>query len=247
MKVTTAAARIWVVLAAMALLTLPFAGAASASVQEPPTVGHEQEPQSATEEHAAEGEHAAEQEHAAEGEHGEEHEETSWTEYAMKWTNFVLLLALLYWLLVTPPAFVKENFEFEGLQVVLASRAEGILAASALATEQREEAQRTDRESAERLAKIEQEATGLVVRAREEAVGDGERIAAAAGEEAEKIRSGASRDMKTEVERARRALRTHVADLAVSIATRLVRDNISAEDQDRMVRQYLDRLGDSVS
>ena len=112
---------------------------------------------------------------------------------------------------------------------------------------EREEAQRSERESSERLARIDQEATELVAHAREEAVRDRERIEAAALAEAGKIRAGASRDMNTEVDRARRTLRAHVADLTVSIATGLVRDNISADDQDRMVRQYLDRLGDSVS
>lgn len=198
------------------------------------------------EEHAAADEHGQE-EHAADGEHGEEHEETTWTEYAMKWTNFVLLLGLLYWLLVVPPAFVRDNFEFDGLKEVLAHRSEAILAASALASEQRAEAERSERESAERLAAIQQETGELVAGARHEADRDRERIAVAATQEAEKIRSGASRDMKAEVDRARRTLRAHVANLAVSIATDLVRDQISDDDQKRMVRRYLDRLGESVS
>jgi F-type H+-transporting ATPase subunit b len=238
---------------------LASAAVATPIAQEPEAQEHAEAAQEpAAEEHASEGaqepdgEHApadehGDDEHGAAGEHGEEHEETTWGEYAMKWINFVLLLGLLYWLLVVPPAFVRENFEFDGLKEIWVSRSEAILAASALAKEQREEAERSDRESAERLAAIEQEASELVATAREEAGRDGERIAAAAVAEAEKIRSGASRDMNAEVERARRTLRAHVADLTVSIATGMVRDNISADDQERMVRRYLDRLGESVS
>ena len=57
-------------------------------------------------------------------------------EYIYKWINFFMLAGILYWLLVVPPAFVKENFEFEGLQVILAARNKSIIASRDLAKEQ---------------------------------------------------------------------------------------------------------------
>jgi F-type H+-transporting ATPase subunit b len=235
----------WAIVAvALAALVLSPAGAAFGLAQE-----HAAEEPSAAAQEPAAAEHAegaGEQEHAEE-EHGEEHEGTTWMEYIQKWINFVMLLGVLYWLLVVPPAFVKENFEFEGLKVILAQRSESILAATALAKEQRDEATRRDTESAARLASIEDEAKALVATAHTDADADRVRIEGSAVGEAEKIRTMASRDLNAEVEKARRSLKTHVASLAVSIATGLLRENISDDDQDRMIRDYLNRLGSSVA
>jgi len=168
-------------------------------------------------------------------------------EYIYKWINFGLLIVVLYWLLVVPPAFVKENFEFDGLKVILAQRAKDIVAARELAKEQEKLAASDRDESAARLAKIEEEAPPPVATARDEAARDKARIVEDAEAQAEKIRAGASRDLQTEVTRASRDLQTHVAHLAVSIATDLVKKNLSDADQDRLVREYLDDLGTSVS
>lgn len=205
----------------------------------------------AQDEHAAQDDHAAEDDHAAAGEdHGEEEHHVAVptpTEYVYKWINFVLLVGLLYWLLVVPPAFVVENFEFEGLKVILSERSKAIVAARDLAKEQEAQAAREMEESAARLAKVEEEASAMVAQAREDAQRDKTRIIEEADVQAEVIRAGASRDMRSEVARAQRDLQSHVAHLAVGIATDLVKKNFSGADQDRLVREYLDRLGDSVA
>ena len=100
---------------------------------------------------------------------------------------------------------------------------------------------------AARLEKIEEEAAALVTEARAASEGDRERIVDEATAQAETIRAGASRDLNAEVNRAQRDLQTHVAHLAVGIATKLVKDNLGSDDQNRLVRDYLDQLGESVS
>jgi F-type H+-transporting ATPase subunit b len=214
-----------------------------------------QDDHAAQEEHA-EDDHGEADDHGAAGDHGdgEDHGEGEHhvavptpTEYVYKWINFVLLGALLYWLLVVPPAFVVENFEFEGLKVILSERSKAIVAARDLAKEQEVQAAREMEESAARLAKVEEEASALVAQARDDAQRDKTRIIEEADTQAEAIRAGASRDMRSEVARAERDLQSHVAHLAVGIATDLVKKNFSGADQDRLVREYLDRLGESVS
>lgn len=208
---------------------------------------HAQEPEG---DHAEEDDHGAAAGHGDEGGHGDEEHHVAvptMTEYIYKWINFGLLLVVLYWLLVAPPAFVKENFEFDGLKVILAQRAKDIVAARELAREQKGLAASGRDESAARLAKIEEEAAALVATARDEAARDKARVIEDAESQAEKIRAGASRDMQAEVTRASRDLQTHVAHLAVNIATDLVKKNLSDADQDRLVRAYLDELGTSVS
>lgn len=186
--------------------------------------------------------------HAAADDHGESHVAVPTTaEYIYKWINFVLLSVVLYWLLVVPPAFVKENFEFEGLKVILGERNQAIVAARDLAKQQAVQATEGLAASASRLERVEEEAAGLVEQAREGAERDKVRLIEEAGAQAEAIRSGASRDMRSEVSRAERDLQSHIAHLAVGIATDLVRKNFSGDDQQRLVRAYLDRLGESVS
>jgi len=168
-------------------------------------------------------------------------------QYIYKWINFFMLAGILYWLLVVPPAFVKENFEYPGLQVILAARTKEIVASRDLAKEQTAQATDGLAASAARLERVEEEASGMVAQAREAAEHDKVRMIEEATVQAEAIRGGASRDMKSEVTRAERELQSHIAHLAVGIATDLVKKNFSGADQDRLVREYLDRLGESVS
>ena len=197
------------------------------------------------------GELTSEDDRAAAGaeDHGEEaHVAVPTTaQYIYKWINFFLLAGVLYWLLVVPPAFVKENFEFEGLQVILAARNQAIVASRDLAKEQAAQATEGLSASAVRLERVEEEAAGLVAQAREAAEYDRVKIVEEATVQAEAIRSGASRDMRAEVTRAERELQSHIAHLAVGIATDLVKKNFSGADQDRLVRDHLDQLGESVS
>lgn len=232
---------VWL-LTLVAFLAAPFAAPAVAQAQEPPAAEHAQEP--------APGEHAQEpaDDHAEAGDQGGgEHYGPSWEKYLYKWINFFLMLALLWWLLVVPPAFVKENFDFPGLKVLLAARSKEIVESRDLARQQKEESKTRLADSEARLAKVEQEAAALVAEAQEDADRERLRQVAAAEAEAAKIRQVADRDMGAEVARARRQLRRHVADLSVALAADLVKDNFSGADQDRLVREYLDRLGQTVS
>jgi F-type H+-transporting ATPase subunit b len=198
---------------------------------------------------ATQDDHGVVDEHAAADDHGGETHALvpTTTEYIYKWINFVMLIGVLYWLLVVPPAFVKENFEYAGLQAILGERSQAIVAARELAKEQKVQATQGLEASAARLASIEQEAAGLVAKAHEDAERDKARMIEEATAQAEAIRAGASRDMRSEVARAERDLKAHVANLVVGIATDLVKKNFSGADQDRLVRNYLDRLGENVS
>lgn len=179
-------------------------------------------------------------------EHEPEEQGPTWKEYAFKWANFFMLVALLYWLLVVPPTFVIENFDFPGLKVVLAARAQDIVAARSLAQEQQQDAEERLAGSANRLQKVGDEINTLLADARAAAETERQRVEAAAVEEAVRIRGSAARDLDAQVTRARHDLRRHVADLVVSIARDLVKGSFSEQDQQRLVHEYLDRLGSAV-
>lgn len=236
-------------IALLSVAALVLAGAGPVAAQEaahaPATVQEPEHPEAGQEpEHAIapaqEGDHGEE-------EHGAEHEPPSWTEYAFRWINFVLLAALLWWLLVKPPAFVVENFEFAGLAVILAQRGNEIVESRDLAHEQAAAAKANLADSEARLKRVEEEVAALLSEAEGDAEKERQRIVAAAEQEAGRIREHAQRDMSAEVSRARRQLKRHVADLSVGIAASILKDNLSAQDQDRLVREYLDRLGQTVA
>ena len=190
------------------------------------------------------------QQHAPEptAEHGAgEHAGATLSELVYRWINFLLLAALLYWLLVVPPAFVTDNFEFPGLRLLLAERARGIVAARDLARRQLAEADENLSESEQRLARVEQEVSLLIGEAERAAAAERRRLEQAAIAEAERIREGAVRDLNAQIAAARRELQAHVAELTARIARSLLEREFGARDQDQLVRSYLDRLSRTVA
>ena len=226
--------------------------AAAVGTQEPEAAAAPQEP---AQEHAAaqEEDHAApaqQEGHAAEDEHAEEEhaeEPKAWYYWPAKWTNFILLLAFLWWMLVNPPAAIQDIFSFSGLKVILRDRSAAIISARDLAAEQKEEAARLLTASEERLAKIEGEVAALADTARADAGAEASRALEEGKQQAQKILQVAEREVGSERLTAQRQLRGFVADLAVKLAERSLEDHLTADDQDRLIREYLSRLGDSMA
>jgi len=186
-----------------------------------------------------------EHENLAEEEHAEEAKE--WWHWPSKWINFIALVALLYWMLVVPPAPIQDIFSFPGLRVVFQERGAGILAARALAAEQQQEAQQLLADSEQRLAKIDEEVASLVTDARKDAEREQVRAAEDGKAQAVKIHEVAEREVRHQRVGAQRQLRSFVADLAVNMAEKSLSEHLTAEDQDRLIREYLSRLGGSMA
>jgi len=212
-----------------------------AAEQQEAAAGEQHEAEGAQVSNEGEGEHAAEEEHGAAESHG-----MPWKEVIQRWINFILLSALMYWMIVIPPPFIQDIFSFPGLKVVMVNRSEAIVSAKALAEKQQQEAENILTASAERLAKIEGEVGGLIDQAR----ADGEReqqVAEKNGRaQGDKIRELASRELGTEASSAQRKLREHVAQLAVEMAEKLLKENLGRADQQRLVDNYISRLGERV-
>ncbi len=183
--------------------------------------------------------------HAAEGEH--EPEAKPWFYWPAKWFNFIALCGLMYWVLVVTPPVIGDLFSFPGLKVVLTERAAGIIAARDLAGQQSEEAARLLSESEERLSRIDEEVAALASDAHRDAAGEKERAQEDGKLQAEKIIEVAGREVDNERVSANRHLRVFVADLAVSMAARNLTEHLTPDDRDRLIRDYLSRLGKSMA
>ena len=101
----------------------------------------------------------------------------------------------------------------------------------------------------DRLAEWEAKANGLEAEVaqikaatKRAAEKQGEDMIAAAGAIAERIRTSASATVDRELFQAREHLRQEAADLAVEMAVRILRDNVSEADRSRLVDEFISEL-----
>ncbi len=236
-------------LAAFLIFAAPIAAHAgsvpTANIQESAAVAQEPTPPAQDPEEHAEVQEGAEL--AGVELHGEEGEPKPWFYWPAKWFNFIALCGLLYWMLVIPPVPIQDIFSFPGLKVILADRAVAIIAARDLAAQQRDGAASILTESEQRLDKIEDELEALVAEARGDADHEKDRAFEDGKLQSAKILEVAEREVNNEAVTAHRQLRGFVADLAVNMAQKSLSEHLTAEDQDRLIRDYLSRLGQSVA
>ncbi len=105
--------------------------------------------------------------------------------------------------------------------------------------EARKEAEQLRREYEEKLNQAASEARDLIERARREGEQRREELVAAAQEEAERILDRARTAIREERDRAIAALREEVADLALLAASKVVDKDLTGEDNERLVREFI--------
>lgn len=166
--------------------------------------------------------------HASEGE-GSSLIEINWT-LGVQLISFLLLLTVLYKLLYRPVLAALEG------------RTAAIQQQLTEAQAAREEAQRQLGGMEERIRAAQADAQALRERALHEAGELRERLGAEARQEAARLLEAAQAQVGQEVRRARAELRAEVGTLAIQIAERLVRKNLSGEDHQRLVSEALARI-----
>lgn len=159
------------------------------------------------------------------------HEGPSWLEFLWRVINFVLLVGILYWLLAK---LVKDFF---------VKRKESIKQALEEAKKRKEEAEERYKEFSDKLALLEEKAEEIATELREEGEKEKERIISEAGETAKKIMEQAEVTASHEIKKAISGLREEAASLIVRLAEEAIKKEINKEDQERLIRDYIDRLG----
>ena len=167
-----------------------------------------------------------------EGGHGEGGIPTAkWLDLLWRTTNFTGLVIILVWALKKPLS--------QGLQ----GRRQGIVDKFADLEAQKGEAERIYREYEARLTKIDAEVEAIVSAAVKQGEAEKERIIAEADRAAGDIRRQADMSIQHELAEARLRLRAEVAEQAVTLAEGLIKQNLQDADQNRMVEDYLDKVG----
>lgn len=121
-------------------------------------------------------------------------------------------------------------------------RHDRIVAELEAAVQARTEAQQLKAQWEARLAALDKEIQEIRAHAAADAARERDAVLAAAMKTAESIRNDARRTAAQEVRQAEAALRQAVAQQATVIATQLVRDRLTAADQDRFVSEFLGQV-----
>jgi len=105
-----------------------------------------------------------------------------------------------------------------------------------------EDANRRLSEVEARLGRLDEEIRSMRALSEKEAAAEEERIKAAAAEDAHRIAESARQEIEAAVKSARRELTAYAADLAVSLATKQIRVDMTADQA--LVRRFAQQLSD---
>jgi len=148
------------------------------------------------------------------------------------WTiaTFLVLVTLL------------AKFAWGPLLKALEARQETISKSLEDADRARQELERLQTESAEILRSARAEAEAIVSTSRSDADALREELRERARAEADSVLKEARHQIELEKTQALREIRSQVADLSITIASRLLSRNISKEDNEKLVRETLSQL-----
>lgn len=88
------------------------------------------------------------------------------------------------------------------------------------------------------------EAAGIVKEATDRASRKGDEIVLQAQEEAAALKRKADRDIEMERARAMNELKDQISDAAVQIAGKIVEREVKAEDHDKLIQNFIDKVGE---
>jgi len=144
--------------------------------------------------------------------------------------NFAVLAGALFFLLRKPTA------------QALNSRIQGIAEQLKDLEAQKDEAEKQLNEYNRKFAQLEQEAASILADYQRQGEEAKARILKEAAEAAEKLKTEAQKSIEGEFQKARDDLKREVLDQAMAKAEALIRDKISASDQEKLVDEYLAKV-----
>lgn len=153
-------------------------------------------------------------------------------DFSWRVLNFGLMAVLLVYLLTKP---IRNG---------LAGRREGIEKALSDAVAARIAAEAKFAEYDAKLSKASAEIEEMSTAIRREGELERERILANAQELAQKITAEAEKTAESEILRARTELRQEASRLAIALAEELLKKQITAGDQQRLVDEYVSKVGE---
>jgi len=166
------------------------------------------------------------------GEHGIS--SAKWWDFIARCINFGILLVALIFILKKP------------LGSALKGRTEGIKEELAELEAKKAEAERAYAQMEKRLADASAEREQILAEFRKQGEREYEKIVDSAKSQAERIKAQAQFTIEQETAQAKTELRREVAELSAQVAEDMLKQSISAEDQKRLVGDYLTKVHEEV-
>jgi F-type H+-transporting ATPase subunit b len=167
---------------------------------------------------------------ASGGEGGGEGGGNKWFDFAWKAFNAALLIGFLAWLLAPK---IKSFF---------AGRRQEIKESLENATIQKAQAEKQYREYAEKIDKASQEIDGIFEMIKAQGVVEKQKIIEDATKVAQKMKEDAQARIEQELKKASGQLRSEAVALSVQMAEEILKKNITAQDHEAMVKEYMDKV-----
>lgn len=145
---------------------------------------------------------------------------------------FIVLLALL------------KKFAWGPLMNKMQQREEYVAGEIEAAEKSRLEAEKASKEAAEQLNQVRHEAQKMIEDAKTAGIRQEQDIVESARKEADRIIQAAQADIQNEKEKALQALQDKVASLSVLIASKVIEKEISAQDQEQLINDYIKEVGE---
>jgi F-type H+-transporting ATPase subunit b len=163
---------------------------------------------------------------------GGHHAEFNFMDELFRWSNFIILVVVLYVVLakVLPRALQDHRQKIQ--QAIEEAKAS------------RSEAQRLLEDNQRKTANLQQELTQLQQQATQEREDMARRLDLEAQQLAARIIAQARLEVERATDRAKQSLREEVAVLTVQIAEEMLRHELRDDDQQAIVRRYITRLGE---
>ena len=165
---------------------------------------------------------------------GEVQEFVSLTPWTMIFEVVNLLIVML----------ILKKFLFKPVNAVLEQRQAEIGGMYQKAEDAQKEAQALKQAYDERMSGARKEADELIVAAQDSARRRGDEIVEDARDEDVQLRRRAEEDIELQKRKALREARDELADMAVDIAGKVVEREVTREDHDRLVEEFIKSAGD---
>jgi len=161
---------------------------------------------------------------------GGEGEGSLWKGFAFKTLNAVIIIGLLAWMLAPK---IKDFF---------AGRRQEIKESLETTAVQKADAEKQYREYAEKIDKASLEIDGIFDMIKAQGVVEKQKIIEDANKVAQKMKEDAQARLEQELKKASGQLRSEAVALSVQMAEEILRKNITAQDHETMVKEYMDKV-----
>ncbi len=156
--------------------------------------------------------------------------ESQWKGFAFKTLNAVIIFGFLAWILAPK---IKGFF---------AGRRQEIKESIENAIVQKADAEKQYREYAEKIDKASLEIDGIFEMIKAQGIAEKQKIVEDAKKVAEKMKEDAQARIEQELKKASGQLRSEAVALSVQMAEEILKRNITAQDHEAMVKEYMDKV-----